>query len=87
MTNITALHAKTHFTKILSRVTRGEEVVITQDRKPVARLIPECLPSPTSVADAVDQLRANRTKWETRRSGKSKVTLVQFKSAVAEGRR
>ena len=32
--------AKTHFSKLLSRVSRGEEVVIARAGKPVARLVP-----------------------------------------------
>ena len=33
--------AKTHFPKLLVRVMKGEEIVITKAGKPVARLIPE----------------------------------------------
>lgn len=33
--------AKTHFSKLLERVQRGEEIVIAKAGKPVARLIPE----------------------------------------------
>jgi prevent-host-death family protein len=32
--------AKTHFSKLLERVLRGEEVVIAKAGKPVARLLP-----------------------------------------------
>ena len=33
--------AKTHFSKLLGRVMRGEEIVIAKAGKPVARLVPE----------------------------------------------
>jgi prevent-host-death family protein len=33
--------AKTHFSKLLARVERGEEVVIARAGAPVARLVPE----------------------------------------------
>jgi prevent-host-death family protein len=33
--------AKTHFSKLLARVMRGEEIVIAKAGKPVARLVPE----------------------------------------------
>ena len=32
--------AKTHFSKLLERVSRGEEVIIAKSGTPVARLIP-----------------------------------------------
>jgi prevent-host-death family protein len=32
--------AKTHFSRLLERVARGEEVVIGRSGKPVARLVP-----------------------------------------------
>lgn len=32
--------AKTHLSKILSRVSNGEEIVISKAGKPVARLVP-----------------------------------------------
>jgi prevent-host-death family protein len=37
--------AKTHFSKLLARLMRGEEIVIAKAGKPVARLIPERPPS------------------------------------------
>ncbi len=32
--------AKTHFSKLLARVARGEEIVIAKSGKPVAKLVP-----------------------------------------------
>jgi prevent-host-death family protein len=32
--------AKTHFSKLLARVSEGEEIVIARNGKPVARLVP-----------------------------------------------
>ena len=32
--------AKTHFSSLLARVEKGEEIVIARARKPVARLVP-----------------------------------------------
>ena len=32
--------AKTHFSKLLERVSRGEEIIIAKSGTPVARLIP-----------------------------------------------
>ncbi|MBA4379711.1 MAG: type II toxin-antitoxin system prevent-host-death family antitoxin [Anaerolinea sp.] len=40
MTIFNIHEAKTHFSKLLERVMRGEEVVIARAGKPVARLLP-----------------------------------------------
>ena len=32
--------AKTHFSKLLARVAKGEEIIISKAGKPVARLVP-----------------------------------------------
>lgn len=40
MTTINVHDAKTHFSKILSRVESGEEIVIAKTGKPVARIVP-----------------------------------------------
>jgi prevent-host-death family protein len=40
MTMFNIHEAKTHFSKLLARVLRGEEVVIARAGKPVARLMP-----------------------------------------------
>jgi prevent-host-death family protein len=39
MTEIVNIHAaKTHFSSLLARVARGEEIIIARSGKPVARL-------------------------------------------------
>jgi len=41
MTSKINIHeAKTHFSKLLSRVGKGEEIIISNAGKPVARLVP-----------------------------------------------
>jgi prevent-host-death family protein len=44
--------AKTHFSKLLARVERGQEVLISRAGKPVARLVPHELPRPVPVFGA-----------------------------------
>jgi len=39
-TTVNVHEAKTHFSKLLSRVATGEEIVIAKAGKPVARLVP-----------------------------------------------
>jgi prevent-host-death family protein len=40
MRNVSAREANQGFSKLLARVAKGEEVVITRHGKPVARLVP-----------------------------------------------
>ncbi len=40
MTTVNIHEAKTHFSKLLARASRGEEVVIAKAGKPVAKLVP-----------------------------------------------
>ena len=40
MTSFTIEEAKTQLSNLTERVERGEEVIITRDNKPVARLVP-----------------------------------------------
>jgi prevent-host-death family protein len=40
MAEIGAFEAKTHFSKLLERVQRGEEITVTLRGKPVAKLVP-----------------------------------------------
>jgi prevent-host-death family protein len=47
--------AKTHFSKLVARVMRGEEIVIAKSGKPVARLIPERSPVPAKRVPGIDK--------------------------------
>jgi prevent-host-death family protein len=40
MTTFNIHEAKTHFSKLLERVSNGEEVIIARAGKPVARILP-----------------------------------------------
>ncbi len=40
MTIVNVHEAKTHLSRVLERVARGEEIVIAKNGKPVARLVP-----------------------------------------------
>ena len=87
MASVTAFEAKTRFGKLLQRVARGEEVVITKHDKPVARLVPEGRANLESVRRAVSRLRQLRNKIAKRTSGKWKVSFEEFKSARDNGRK
>lgn len=40
MTTVNVHDAKTHFSKLLTRVGSGEEIIIAKAGKPVARMLP-----------------------------------------------
>jgi prevent-host-death family protein len=46
MEPVSVYNAKTHLSRLLDAVEAGEEVVITRNGRPVARLVP-ALPAPT----------------------------------------
>ena len=47
--------AKTHFSKLLARVVRGEEIVIAKAGQPVARLVPERSSPPGRRVPGIDK--------------------------------
>ena len=60
MLTIGAFEAKTHFSALLERVARGEEVIITKHGKPVARLVPAAVVDRSRVDQAIARLKALR---------------------------
>lgn len=54
-----AFEAKTHFSRLLEQVRKGEEITITHRGRPVARLVP---PAPThdvkAAMEAAERLKA-----------------------------
>ncbi|MBI5503460.1 MAG: type II toxin-antitoxin system prevent-host-death family antitoxin [Deltaproteobacteria bacterium] len=86
MTTVTALEAKTRFGKLLARVTRGEEIIITRHEKPVARLVPEGAVPLAEVRRAVDSLRQLQERIRARTKGKSRLSDADVRSAIDRGR-
>ena len=50
MESVGAYEAKTHLPQLLDRVARGEEIQITRNGRPVARLVPEPAEDETDIA-------------------------------------
>jgi prevent-host-death family protein len=61
MTEVGAFEAKTHLSRLLDQVERGETIVITRRGKPVARLSPVQDPSRDERRDAIAQLKELRS--------------------------
>jgi prevent-host-death family protein len=87
MESVTALEAKTRFGQLLERVAQGEEVIITRHEKPVARLVPEGRRNLESVRAAVTGIFELRRQIFDRNQGKPKLTAVEVKAWIGEGRR
>ncbi len=52
MKSVNVHEAKTHFSKLLARVEKGQEVLISRAGKPVARLVPHEVARPVPVFGA-----------------------------------
>ena len=86
MPTLTAIEARSRFTELLDRVASGEEIVITRHDKPVARLVPEGLPSLDTVRQAVAGLEDLQQQIRRRTKGRTKLTDADVRSAIEEGR-
>lgn len=87
METVTAFEAKTRFGKLLERVARGEEIVITRHDKPVARIVPEGRRSIEEVRAAVEALRKLRETIAARHGAKERLSDAEIRSLIDEGRR
>ena len=87
MASVTAFEAKTRFGKLLERVARGEEIVITRHEKPVARIVPEGRSNLDEIRNAVGGLRELRGRIAARLDIKIRLTDAQVKSLIQDGRR
>ena len=79
--SVGTFHAKTHFSQLLDRVARGEEITITKHDRPVARLVPADRPTREHLAGVFRQMDALRKSLP-----KSKDKGV-LKDLINEGRR
>jgi prevent-host-death family protein len=86
MTTISAFEAKTRFEALLEGVCQGEEIVITKNQKPVARLVPEVRPVLHEIRKAVDELAGLRAEMANRR-GARPLSDKQIREAIQTGRR
>ena len=87
MIKVSALEAKTRLGKLLDRVARGEEIVITRHDKPVARMIPEGGRRLTGVRNGVTQLKDLQERIRTRTKRRGRLSDADVRSAIDEGRR
>lgn len=86
MPTLTSIEARNRFTELLDRVASGEEIVITRHDKPVARMVPEGMPSLDTVRQSVAGLEALQQQILRRTKGRTKLTDAEVRSAIEEGR-
>ena len=61
MKSVGAYEAKTHLSQLLDLVARGEEIQITRNGRPVARLVPEPGEQVIDIRLVIAQIREFRT--------------------------
>jgi len=86
MITVTALEAKNRFGKLLDRVVRGEEVVVTRHDKPVARMVPEGGRKLSAVRQAVAELQQLQDRIRARTKGRGPLADAEVRSAIEAGR-
>lgn len=80
MESVGAYEAKTHLPQLLDRVARGEEIRITRNGRPVARLVPEPLEEAADIRSVIAEIREFR---KGRKLGKE----ITIRELIEEGRR
>jgi prevent-host-death family protein len=81
MTSVGTFEAKTHLTRLLERVARGERIVITNRGRPVAVLVPP------ETAAGRDSAEIGREMLEYRDRVKRKLGARSFREMAHEGHR
>ena len=80
MREIQASVAKTHLSRLLDEVERGETLIITRHGRAVARIVPEVDRHQTKIDEAMDAI------WKLRRRT-GRISVDELLSARDEGRR
>ena len=84
---MTAVEAKTHFSELLNRVQRGEEIIITRQDRPIARVVREGVPNLDSVKRSVEGFRQLQRRIQKRSRGESALSAAELRAAIEHGRR
>ena len=71
--------AKTHFSQLLERVAKGEEITITRHDRPVARLVPAERPSREHVATIFRRMDALRQSLSNSKDKTSLKDLINHR--------
>jgi prevent-host-death family protein len=80
MESVGAYEAKTHLPQLLDRVARGEEIQITRNGRPIARLVPE-------PAEEIPDIRSVIAEIREFRKGRKLGDDITIRELIEEGRR
>ena len=80
MKSVGAYEAKTHLPQLLDRVARGEEIQITRNGRPVARLVPDPGQQADDIRSVIEQIREFR-------KGRKLGDDLTIRELIEEGRR
>jgi prevent-host-death family protein len=80
--SVGAFEAKTHFSALIERAEKGEEITITRRGKPVARIVPA---KPAHDVEAARKLY-ERMRKRAKTSGIKRFDWNEWKKYVNEGR-
>lgn len=81
---IGAFEAKTKFSELLARVSRGAEITITRHEKPVARLVPFAKPSSVELSVLFTQMDEFRAAHPLNPKGLEKLS---YRDLIEGGRK
>jgi prevent-host-death family protein len=81
MKTVGVYEVRTHWSEMLERVAKGEEIEITRHGTPIAKLVPHNGQSKVPVDEALTELREFRRKYKHRLRG------LTIKQMIEEGRR
>lgn len=62
---VQASEAKTHFTRLLNEVERGETIVISRHRQAIARIVPEARVRQQEIDRAIEDIKELRNQTGT----------------------
>jgi prevent-host-death family protein len=79
MESVGASEAKMHLSKLLDRIERGEEIRITRNGRPVARLVPEPAERASDIRCVIAQIREFR-------KGRTLGDEITIRELIEEGR-
>lgn len=77
MSEVGVYEAKTHFTKLIERVAKGERIVITRHGRPVAELRSVPDRAPEDIRTAIATLRDFRERNKRRLAGFKAKDLIE----------
>jgi prevent-host-death family protein len=81
MTTVGSFEAQNLLPQLLARVAQGEEILITEGGKPVAKLVPSGSPERPDVKKVIEEFKAY-----SRRQARTRGDLT-FREMIDEGRR